>query len=86
MVKLCGCPVSDAHDPFGAACLPAQREVPALARKIEELGFEGIYIAETKHEPFMQAALTAHFTEKIPLGTGVSPAFIRSPMVLAYTA
>ena len=66
--------------------IPPLKEVPELAASLEEIGFERIYVAETKYDPFMQLALAAQSTTRPLLATGVSPAFIRSPMVLAYTA
>lgn len=62
------------------------REVAEPARKIEELGFESLYISERKHNPFLQLAIAATVTERIKLGPEVALAFPRNPMVLAYTA
>lgn len=86
MVKLCCYLLGESRTGGHSAYVPSHKEIPVLAAQLEEIGFERIYVAETKYDPFMQIAIAAAFTKKIPIGTGVSPAFIRSPMVLAYTA
>lgn len=61
-------------------------DVPALARAAEALGFDGIWLSETSHDPFLAAALAAEHTNRISIGTSVAIAFARSPTVLAYSA
>jgi len=61
-------------------------EVPELARKAEESGFDCLWVNETKHDPFVQLALASGQTQKISLGTSIALAFTRSPTTLAYTA
>ena len=34
-------------------------EIPALARKAEEFGFDCVWANETKHDPFVQLALAS---------------------------
>lgn len=58
--------------------------VPALARRVEALGFDGLWFGETGGDPFLAIALAAEHTERITLGTAVAIAFPRSPMVMAY--
>jgi probable F420-dependent oxidoreductase len=58
----------------------------ASARLQEELGFDGLWAAETNHDPFLALTLAAEHTERIELGTGIAVAFARSPMTLAQTA
>lgn len=62
------------------------RDVTEPARKIEEMGFESIFISERKHNPFLQIAVASICTERIRLSTEVAMTFPRNPMVLAYTA
>ncbi len=62
------------------------RDVADPARRIEEMGFESLYISERKHNPFLQLAVAATATSRIKLGPEVALAFPRNPMVLAYTA
>src|ERR1700693_1690703 len=64
----------------------ALREVPAYARRAEELGVDALWSAETKHDPFLPLAVAASNTTRIQLGTAIAVAFPRSPMVLAHTA
>lgn len=59
---------------------------PALASKAEEFGFDGVWVNETKHDPFVQLSLAAAATREIQLGTSIAVAFTRSPTTLAYTA
>jgi len=62
------------------------QDVAGPAKKIEELGFESLYISERKHDPFMQLAVATTATTRIKLGPEIALAFPRNPMVLAYTA
>lgn len=62
------------------------RDVPAWARRCEELGFDGLFTTETNHDPFFPLVLAAEHTERVELGTGIALAFPRSPMSLAYMA
>lgn len=61
-------------------------DVPTLARAAEELGFDGAWVSETSHDPFLAAALAAEHTRRLSIGTSVAIAFARSPTVLAHTA
>jgi probable F420-dependent oxidoreductase len=58
----------------------------AQAKAQEEQGFDGLWAAETNHDPFLALTLAAEHTERIELGTGIAVAFARSPMTLAQTA
>ncbi|HKA53276.1 MAG TPA: TIGR03617 family F420-dependent LLM class oxidoreductase [Candidatus Binatia bacterium] len=53
------------------------------ARRAEESGFDGLWSAETSHDPFFPLVVAARETQRINLGTGVAIVFPRSPMVLA---
>ncbi len=64
-------------DPAGAA---------GAARRAEEDGFDGVWCAETSHDPFLPLALAAEHTERVELGTGIAVAFARSPMTTAMVA
>ena len=41
------------------------------ARELEELGFDGLMVAEIAHDPFQPLVLAAHATEKIELRTAL---------------
>jgi probable F420-dependent oxidoreductase len=53
------------------------------ARELEELGFDGVIVAEIAHNPFMPLLMAAHATEKIELRTSIAVALARSPMTMA---
>jgi probable F420-dependent oxidoreductase len=56
------------------------------ARDAEEAGYDGIWTAETSHDPFLPLLVAAERTRRVQLGTGIAVAFARSPMTLAQTA
>jgi probable F420-dependent oxidoreductase len=62
------------------------RDVPAIAAAAERVGFDGLWMSETNHDPFLAVALAAAHTTRIALGTAVALAFTRSPTTLAYSA
>jgi len=62
------------------------RDVPALAREAEALGVDGLWTAETRHDPFLPLAVAAEHTRRVSLGTAIAVAFPRSPTVVAQTA
>ena len=62
------------------------REIPAYARRAEELGVGALWSAETKHDPFMPLAVAAANTARVQLGTAIAVAFPRSPMIMAHAA
>jgi probable F420-dependent oxidoreductase len=68
--------------------LPAEAiaEGPHYARWAESLGFDGLFTAETAHDPFLPIAAAAGQTSTIQFGTAIAVAFARSPMTVAYTA
>jgi probable F420-dependent oxidoreductase len=61
-------------------------DVPQLVQAAEEIGFDGIWVSETQHDPFLPGALITENTKKIRFGTAVAIAFARSPATLAYTS
>jgi probable F420-dependent oxidoreductase len=58
----------------------------ARARAAEDLGFDGVWVAETAHDPFLALGSAAATTERVALGTNIVVAFARSPMTVAMTA
>ena len=58
--------------------------VPAAARDLAALGYDGLFTFEGKGDPFFPLVLAAEHTERVALGTAVALAFPRSPMHLAY--
>jgi probable F420-dependent oxidoreductase len=62
------------------------KEVPSVARAAESLGFDGLWSAETVHDPFLPGALIAEQTTRLSFGTAIAVAFARSPATIAYSA
>ena len=60
--------------------------IPDYARRVEALGYDCLWSAETQHDPFLPLAVAATVTSKIKLGTSIAVAFPRSPMILAHVA
>lgn len=60
--------------------------VGADARLVEDLGYDGLVLTETKEDPFVVMALASAGTERISLATAVAMAFPRSPTATALTA
>lgn len=58
----------------------------ARAKELEAIGYNGMYVPETGHDPFVPMALVAEHTQHIQLRTGVAVAFPRSPTHLAMVA
>jgi len=60
--------------------------IGADARLLEEIGYDGLVVEETKEDPFVIMALAAQATRRLKLGTSVAIAFPRSPTVTALSA
>jgi probable F420-dependent oxidoreductase len=56
------------------------------AKAQEDAGYDGLWTAETSHDPFLSIALAAEHTERVELGTAIVVAFARNPMDVAITA
>jgi probable F420-dependent oxidoreductase len=56
------------------------------ARLLEEVGYDGMVVEETKDDPFVIMALAAQATTRLKLATSVAIAFPRSPAVTAMSA
>ncbi len=61
-------------------------DAAATAAAAEAAGYDGVWTAETAHDPFLPLALAAERTERVELGTGIAVAFARNPMTLAVVA
>jgi probable F420-dependent oxidoreductase len=61
-------------------------DVPAYARRIEAIGFDGINVPETIHDSLAVALLVAEHTHRLAIRTAVTLAFTRSPTLTAYAA
>ena len=56
------------------------------AAEAEATGYDGVWSAETSHDPFLPLLLAAGSTKRIELGTSITVAFARNPMTTAVTA
>ena len=63
-----------------------KREVGQSAKALEDAGYDGAWSAETAHDPFFPLLLAAQDTQRLELGTGITVAFARSPMIVAQIA
>jgi probable F420-dependent oxidoreductase len=61
-------------------------QTAADARAAEAAGYDGVWVGETRHDPFLLALRAAEATRTVDVGTSVAIAFARSPMTLASTA
>lgn len=61
-------------------------EAGPLAAQAEDVGFDGAWVTETTHSPFVASTIAGGYTDRIDIGTAIAVAFPRSPMVTAYTA
>ena len=57
-----------------------------LAMAAEAIGFDGVWTAETRNDPFLPLVLAAEHSHRLELGTAIAVAFARSPANLAYMA
>jgi probable F420-dependent oxidoreductase len=62
------------------------RDAAAVSRRVEEAGFDRLWLAEGAQPVFAMCAATALSTDRIGLGTSVAVAFARSPMITAQAA
>ncbi|HZJ27449.1 MAG TPA: LLM class F420-dependent oxidoreductase [Acidimicrobiia bacterium] len=60
--------------------------VAAVARELEDVGYDGALSAEIAHDPFFPVLLAAQATDHLELGTGIAVAFARNPMNMANIA
>jgi probable F420-dependent oxidoreductase len=56
---------------------------PSRAKLLEDAGYDGVFAAELKHDPFFPALTAALATNRVEVGTGIAVAFARNPMTLA---
>lgn len=58
----------------------------ATAQAVEQAGFAGMWVTETRHNPFLPCGAALAATDRIAAGPGIAVAFPRSPMVTAQAA
>lgn len=67
----------------GLGLTPDIEAIAGNARAQEAAGYDGIWTAETSHDPFLPLVVAAGNTERLELGTSIAVAFARNPMLLA---
>ena len=71
---------------YTVAPLEDPREARDTFRRLEEIGYDGAFSFEAKHDPFLPLVLAAEHTRNLRLGTAIAIAFARNPMNLANLA
>jgi alkanesulfonate monooxygenase SsuD/methylene tetrahydromethanopterin reductase-like flavin-dependent oxidoreductase (luciferase family) len=61
-------------------------EARGRSEQLERLGYDALFTNESKHDPFVLAALMAEHTSKVELMTYIAVAFARTPMTVAHAA
>jgi probable F420-dependent oxidoreductase len=62
------------------------KTLPEYARKVEAMGYDCLWSAETQHDPYLPLGVAATVTSRIKLGTNIATVFSRSPMITAHIA
>ncbi|MCP4904669.1 MAG: LLM class flavin-dependent oxidoreductase, partial [bacterium] len=68
---------------YTTAPLEDPRDARTQFTRLEEIGYDGAFSFEAKHDPFLPLVLAAENTERLQLGTAIAIAFARNPMNLA---
>ena len=58
----------------------------ADVKRLEQLRVDGIFCAETAHDPFISATLAVEHSTHAEVGTAIAVAFARNPMTVAMAA
>ena len=59
------------------------RDAGPIAKRLEASQYDGGFVFEGRHDPFLQVSVAAEHTERIDLITAIAVAFARNPMNLA---
>lgn len=62
------------------------KNAASIAQAVEAYGFDGLWVAETAHNPFLPLAHASLATRRISLGTAIAVAFPRDPVLMAQNA
>ncbi|MCH2171808.1 TIGR03617 family F420-dependent LLM class oxidoreductase [Myxococcota bacterium] len=71
---------------YTTAPLEDPRAAKDTFAQLEEIGYDGAFSFEAKHDPFLPLVLAAENTRSLRLGTAIAISFARSPMNLANLA
>lgn len=58
----------------------------AEARRLANIGYDGIYTLEGPSDPFLPLALASEHAPELTIATGIAVAFPRNPSHIAYQA
>ncbi|WP_153505463.1 LLM class F420-dependent oxidoreductase [Cumulibacter manganitolerans] len=72
--------------PVNSDAVVSLTDIAAQAQAAEEVGYDGVWTAETSHDPFLPLMVAAERSSKLTLGTSIAVAFARNPMTVATTA
>ncbi len=62
------------------------RSIASQVTRLENMGYDGVKLAELNHDPFLPLTLAAEHSSEIELVTSVAVAFARNPMSMATVA
>lgn len=65
---------------------PELTQMPHLAGLADEIGLDGLYVAEKRRDPFLQVLAAAGASSRVELGTAIALALTRNPLHVASTA
>ena len=68
---------------YTTAPLEDPRKSRTVYKNLEDIGYDGGFSFEAKHDPFLSLAVAAEHTKTLRLGTAIAIAFARNPMNLA---
>ncbi|QNJ93401.1 LLM class flavin-dependent oxidoreductase [Mycolicibacterium fluoranthenivorans] len=71
---------------FDAPLPPDLAGSAEAAVRLEDQGYDGLWIGELRHNPFIQAYEVGKVTPTAMIGTGIAVALARSPMTVAVSA
>jgi probable F420-dependent oxidoreductase len=71
---------------YTTAPMEDPRDAGEAFRRLEEIGYDGAFSFEAKHDPFLPLVLASQTTRDLQLGTAIAIAFARNPMNLANLA
>ena len=71
---------------YTTAPLEDPRDARTSYRQFEEIGYDGAFSFEAKHDPFLPLVLASETTTDLTLATAIAIAFARTPMTLANAA
>ena len=72
--------------PVNSDAVVSLADIAAQAKAAEETGYDGVWSAETSHDPFLPLMTAASHSQQLMLGTSIAVAFARNPMTVATTA